>query len=388
MRRFAPPEEGMLPGHPDDETSFTGSLSNGGDDESIEDTLAREQRWDDLVARLVERAEAATEPSDRAQSLLRAALVYEAKMDDVESAYEILKTAFKEDFSNEAVANELARVTTAANRWAALVSECEELIPRLPTDRRRAELLLALAHFYEVYLRDLVAAEQILDGAVALDPRDLTARRGLATMAARRGDWDRAVEHLVAAADASRNSLEKVRLHLEAASVYETQLSDFKKAAQQYQRVLALNPSNAIARGGLDRLAPELEDKSVELVFTPEPEPLPMLETPKPISELAPAHFQAIADPAEEALAVARAALGRGDAPAVVEALGRALQEQPQHRACREAMIEAATQLGDHAAATHHRRALLSLLDNDGDRFSLLSESARKSRDDAKDLQG
>jgi len=47
-------------------------------------------------------------------------------------------------------------------------------------------------------------------------------------------------------------------------------------ATAQYQRVLALSPSNAIARGALDRIAPELDDKSVELVFTPEPEPLPM----------------------------------------------------------------------------------------------------------------
>ena len=42
-----------------------------------------------------------------------------------------------------------------------------------------------------------MAAEQYLDGAVALDPRDDGALRGLATMAARRGDWARAVQHLV-----------------------------------------------------------------------------------------------------------------------------------------------------------------------------------------------
>ena len=68
----------MFPGDPDDETSFPGSLSEGGDDESVEDTLARQQRWDDLVARLVERAESTAEPSDRVQSLLRAARVKSA----------------------------------------------------------------------------------------------------------------------------------------------------------------------------------------------------------------------------------------------------------------------------------------------------------------------
>jgi hypothetical protein len=45
------------------------------------------------------------------------------------------------------VARELARVTTAASKWGALIAHCEELIPRLPNDRRRVELLLALAGF-------------------------------------------------------------------------------------------------------------------------------------------------------------------------------------------------------------------------------------------------
>src|SRR5205814_902695 len=169
----------------------------------------------------------------------------------------------------------------------------------------------------------------------------------------------RTVQHLARAAEASRSPHEKVRLHLEAASVFETQLASYDKAARHYQKVLALSPGNVIARQALGRLSPELEDKSVELVFTPEPEPLPMLETPKPLTELAPQHFTPIADPAEEALAVARAALERGDSASAVESLGRALQEQPQHRACREAMIEASSRLGDHAAAVHHRQALL-----------------------------
>jgi tetratricopeptide (TPR) repeat protein len=377
----------MLPRHPDDESSFTEPLSDG-NDESVEDTLAREQRWDDLVARLVERAEATTDLPERIQSLLRAALVYEAKLDDPDSAYLILQTAFQEDFTNEEVARELARVTTATNKWGVLIAHCEELIPRLPNDRRRVELLLALAGFYEVYLRDLVAAEQILDGAVALDPNDLAALRGLATLSARRGDWGRAVQHLARAAEASRSTLEKVRLHLEAASIFETQLSSHDRAARHYQKVLALSPGNAIAREALARISPELEDKSVELVFTPEPEPPPMLETPPPIAELAPRNFTPIVDPAEEALAVARAALGRGDAASAVEALGRALQEQPQHRGCREAMIEASSVLGDHAAAVHHRQALLGLLDSDAERFQALTETARQQRDGTQDLAG
>jgi tetratricopeptide (TPR) repeat protein len=377
----------MLPRDPDDDTSFTGSLSDG-NDESVEDTLAREQRWDDLVARLVERAEATTDPAERIQSLLRAALVYEAKLDDADSAYLILQTAFQEDFTNEEVARELARVTTATSKWAALIAHCEELLPRLPDDRRRVELLLALAGFYEIHLRDLVAAEQILDGAVALDPDDLAALRGLATLSARRGDWGRAVQHLSRAADASGSTLEKVRLHLEAASIFESQLSSYDRAARHYQKVLALSPGNAIAREALARISPALEDKSVELVFTPEPEPLPMLETPKPITELVPKHFTPIADPAEEALAVANAALARGDAASAVEALGRALQEQPQHRACRERMIEAASVLGDHAAAVHHRQALLGLLDDDGERLQVLTETGRQQRDGTRDMAG
>src|SRR5436853_5795666 len=98
----------MLPGESDDEVMFPGSEqgrdpqdSQGAVDESIEDTLARQQRWDDLVARLVERAESAVDLADRVQSLVRAALVYEAKLDDPEKSFLILQTAFVEDFTNE-----------------------------------------------------------------------------------------------------------------------------------------------------------------------------------------------------------------------------------------------------------------------------------------------
>jgi golgin subfamily B member 1 len=388
----------MLPGDPDDETSFTGSLSDGGHDESVEDTLAREQRWDDLVARLVERAESTTEPSRRVQSLMRAALVYEAKLDDLEKAFLILQAAFAEDFTNEEVSSELARVTTAAGKWGVLVSDCEDLMTRLPTDRKRVDLLLAMAQFYEVHLRDLVAAEQILAGAVSIDPRDITALRGLATLSARRGDWVHAVEHLASAAEASRNSLEKVRLHLEAASIFESQLADFTRAARQYQKVLALSRGNPMATEALARLAPELDDKSVELVFTPEPqpiEPLPTLEavgaheypaapsepTPPPEPARTPAPAP---DRAEAALSAARAALHRNDPTSAVAVLGRVLQERPEHRGCRLAMVEACTAAGDHTAALHHRKALLGILDDAGERFALLLEHGRQLRD----LQG
>src|SRR3954453_5461917 len=99
----------MLPGQPDDESIFADSLAGGrigGDGESIEDTLSREQRWDELIARLVERAEAATESTERSHSLVQAAAVFETKLHDREKAHLILQTAFQQDFGNDEVTRE------------------------------------------------------------------------------------------------------------------------------------------------------------------------------------------------------------------------------------------------------------------------------------------
>jgi tetratricopeptide (TPR) repeat protein len=49
-------------------------------------------------------------------------------------------------------------------------------------------------------------------------------------------------------------------------------------------------------------------------------------------------------------------------------------------------MIEASSTLGDHAAAVHHRQALLGLVESDAERLQVLTETARQQRDGTQDL--
>src|SRR5204862_3014525 len=95
------------------------------------------------------------------------------------------------------------------------------LMPTLPSDRKRVQLLLALARFHDRQLNDSAAAEKALAAALALDPAEPGAVRGLVDLASRRGDYGAAVQRLTAAAQAAPTPAEKVRLHLEAAALLE-----------------------------------------------------------------------------------------------------------------------------------------------------------------------
>jgi tetratricopeptide (TPR) repeat protein len=390
----------MLPGEPDDESLFADSLAGeriGGDGESVEETLSREQRWDELIARLVERAEAATSSDERISSLVRAALVFETKLADREKAFLILQTAFQEDFANEEVGRELARVTTALARWPALIADCRALLPDLPSDGKRVSLLLALARFQERHLHDAAAAEALLSDALSLDPDQPSVLVNLAELAKRRGDYERAAQQLVAAAESERYPAEKVPLHLEAATIYEGRLLDPVRAAEQYQEVLSLDPGNNVAHDALAKMTPAIEEVPPPPPPAPAPQPAAALmadaETAIAAQRWADARAlieRALESPiplgaaahAEAVVALARTCLAMGEPAAASDALVVELEAHPENRTAREVMIEAVAAMGDHVAEANHRRALLGLLDSDDERFDLMVETAQILRDE------
>jgi tetratricopeptide (TPR) repeat protein len=401
----------MLPSEPqDDQSRFPGSAA-AADGEPIEDLLEREQRWQELVARLIERAEAAADPGDRVRSLVRAALVFETRLDDPERALVTLQAAFAEDFTDEEVAAKLGRLATGLDRWRAVLADCEALLPTLPGDRKRVQLLLALARFHDRQLNDSAAAEKALTAAAALDPAEPSAVRGLVELASRRGDFGAAVQRLTAAAQAASAPAEKVRLHLEAAALLESKIGDRAKAAEHHRQVLALVPGEATALDALGRLTPE--------PVSPPPSPLPRApssgagnaDEEESTAMLAEASKRAFAEErwgearsfgaralarqgltsgerAEIAERVGRACLALGDAGDAVRMLAPGVEGAPGHRGCREAMVLACEEVDDEPSAAHHRQALLALLSSDQERFEVLVRGARRLRDRGNDPVG
>lgn len=446
---------------PDDEPSFAGSrpeggtarkTSNGADSgDGVFDPIAahyeREQRWDELVAVLIERAESAETAAARAAALVKAAVIFEAKLEDLEKAFLILQTAFLEDPAGEEGSRELARLTTALDRWPAVIADLRAQVPQLPAEAR-IPLLVALARLQDRNVHDPSGAEASLGEALALAPSAVAVLEPLAELVGRRGDHAGAVEHLVRAAEGAESASEKVRLHLQAAAVLRNGLGEPLRAAEQYRRALTLDPGNAAATVGLAELSEETgealavpllhdvvgqveaevprpgaaedarrllaEGKELEVAGDAEgareiyrqalsldPDSLLVLSAWAALAfeqrsweEARNLHEQLLARPEAELTSaektdlverLGRSCLALGDAAAAAGVLAQGLAIIPEHAGCREAIIQAYSRLGDSAAVAHHERAAIELLGAEEDRFDRLAALGRHLRDEVKD---
>src|SRR5512134_1000821 len=93
----------------------------------VAQALAREERWEDLAALYVERAETSPNAAGRARYLVHAAQVFDKNLNDPDRAYITYFAAFQDDPSNQAAVAELARVTSALGRFPELLEECMQV---------------------------------------------------------------------------------------------------------------------------------------------------------------------------------------------------------------------------------------------------------------------
>jgi golgin subfamily B member 1 len=227
--------------------------------------LAREERWEDLAALYIERAESSANPSGRARYLVHAAQVFDKNLGDAERAYLTYLTAFQDDPSNQDAVAELARVTSSLGRFPELLAECMGTAAQLSEPDKQAAMYVAMSTWYQEQLGDAASSERALEAALAADPSNLTALRALVDIHKLRGDFARAAAYLAGAAMAMQETDLRVGYALDAADLYRTQLGDMDSACEQYRRVLEVDPGNRIAAEALAEASWEHKDWATAL---------------------------------------------------------------------------------------------------------------------------
>jgi golgin subfamily B member 1 len=223
---------------------------------------AKDQRWQELVSLLVERAGRTPDPSERTRCLVRSAQLFDTNLADPDRAVVTLLEALRENPSNDDVSAELARLATVHDRWDGLLSDCNRMVTEITPDSKRAELLVTIALWHEHDLEDLVAAEKALEAAMSVDPTNNAAVRSLVLLHGHRGDWHRAAAYLTCAAGNAIDPLDSVDYALDAAEIYNDQLHDTEAAVVQYMRVLELSPDHPKAVAALADAAWDRKDWS------------------------------------------------------------------------------------------------------------------------------
>jgi tetratricopeptide (TPR) repeat protein len=228
----------------------------------MERIFVEEQRWEDLVSLLVERASSSLDATERTRCLIRAAQLFDTNLRDIDKAFITLLATLREDPSNDDVTSELARLATVHNRWEDLMGKCNAILVEMDEAPKRADLLVAMALWYEHDLNDLAAAERSLEAAMSANPANNTALRSLVLLHGQRGDWHRAAAYLTCAAGNAIDPLDAVEFALDAAEIYRDQLHDTEAAVVQYMRVLAWSPDHPQAVAALADAAWERKDWS------------------------------------------------------------------------------------------------------------------------------
>jgi tetratricopeptide (TPR) repeat protein len=227
--------------------------------------LAREERWEDLAALYLERAEGSPNASSRARYLVHAAAVFDKNMGDADRAYITYFAAFQDDPSNQDAVTALARVTSGLGRFPELLEECMAVAAQMTPPDKQAAMYVAMSTWYQEQLGDAASAEAALEAALAADPGNLTALRALVDTHKLRGDFVRAAAYLAGAAAAMQDADLRVGYALDAAEIYRTRLSNTDAACEQYRRVLEIDPANRPAAEALSEFAWESKDWATAL---------------------------------------------------------------------------------------------------------------------------
>ncbi|MGO9290882.1 MAG: tetratricopeptide repeat protein [Polyangia bacterium] len=230
-------------------------LVSADDSRHLEAECVREERWEDLAALLLERSSQVLDAAESSRCLMRAAQVYETNLGDTDSAFVVMLVAFQESPATLDLATDLARMATVHNRWPDLLAECEKRLPEIASAAKRADMLVAMAGWYQKDLGDAAAAEKALEAAMAANPSNPQAFRALVELHGQRGNWLRAAAYLTCASGSAADPADAIELALEAAEVFRERLHDMDAAIEQYTRILERSPGHPRATAALAELA-------------------------------------------------------------------------------------------------------------------------------------
>ena len=217
---------------------------------ALEDLYVREGRWEDSVDVLEKRALLLDDESDRRDTLLQAAAIWEQQIVDLTRAAEIYDRLWRADPSDQAASERLEAIYRQQGRWSELV---EVLLDRSESSTG-VQILHDIAKIYEDELGDQDSAFFVMQAAFNRDATHEPTALELQRLARATSQWQELVEALQRQADLERSPEKKSALYLQLAESLEVQGRDPDGAIRAYEEALGHVPASLEALDALARL--------------------------------------------------------------------------------------------------------------------------------------
>jgi tetratricopeptide (TPR) repeat protein len=202
--------------------------------------------WSDLTATLDQRAEAAGDPSEKAEVLFRRAEVEESKLGDLDAAVATYERILRLDDRATLPLNELARLSEKKQDWPAAAAYRAKLAGLQSDGGTAAQLLVQIGDMLAQPGRNPESARGYYERALALVPSHPGAWEALQRDAERSGDGERIVYCLEQRVQVTEASRMRAQLLVELAR-QRKQLGNDAGAFAAYEEAIRADSTNELA---------------------------------------------------------------------------------------------------------------------------------------------
>lgn len=232
----------------------------------VEPYLRTQERWNDLATLLRLRADAMTDPHQRADQLVALADVHEQGRQDPNAALDALLQSVGERPEDEEILDRAESLARSLQRWSDLIEVLfAEASANLDPDRGAA-LYRRVARICEDDLRDLSRAIEAHERARSLLGDEPSTLEALDRLLQATGQWERL--HEVISRRLDLQDADRPTLLLRQGRLRASHLGDFEGALGAYERAMAQDSGRDDALAAVKSLAakPEVASNALDLL--------------------------------------------------------------------------------------------------------------------------
>jgi tetratricopeptide (TPR) repeat protein len=250
------------PGNDRSRAALERLLSDAGQRQRIASVLEplyeRRYDWADLTRVLEVQLEAVKDPGSRVALLMRIAEIQEARLNDLDKAFNAFERAVLAEPADSLAREELGRVATIRGQDRQRADVLERAVGLTDSPQLQGELLAEVAAVYFDRLQDADRAESAYERLIAVDPHNpdsvLVASRALEAIHLQKGDQAKLAEDLRRQARFENDAEVRRTLLVRLGALLEESLDDVEGAIAVHDERLGHDPADVDAMLSLERL--------------------------------------------------------------------------------------------------------------------------------------
>lgn len=219
---------------------------------------AQEERFDKQLAALEQKLRHVEDLEDKKEILFLATRIWRDEIEDGESAIASCLRILSLDPDDTQALGLLAGLYEGEDDLLNLVETLKRQVPLSASPEVEKATRLRIAALYENELEDLPAAMEWYRSVAEKQPANRESLLGLERLYEKDARWKELVEILEAGVDDSEEAEHALARLQKIARIYESELKDPGSAAATHRRCLALDPTNGVSLGHLERQLGEL----------------------------------------------------------------------------------------------------------------------------------